>query len=83
MVHGYNITEYRNIVPSIIHAMMYQQFYHAPIKKVLGTSFLRVKFIDGCCNPYVFKPNDCKRRRAKIDWPSSYTGKIVKRWNKV
>ena len=34
-------------------------------------------------NPHMFKPNDCKRRRAKIDWPSSYTGKIVKHWNKV
>lgn len=49
------------------------------VKQALTTPFLWLIFIDGCCNPYVFKPNHCKRRRAKIDWPSSYTGKIVNR----
>ena len=23
-------------------------------------------YIDGCCNPYVFKLNHCKRRRAEL-----------------
>ena len=35
----------------------------------LGTSSLEVIFIDGCCNPHVFKPNHCKRRRSKLATP--------------
>ena len=37
-----------------------------PYMRVLDTPSLWPKFIDGCCNPYVFKPNHCKRRRAKL-----------------
>ena len=34
--------------------------------RALVTPSLWPKFIDGCCNPYVFKPNHCKRRRAQL-----------------
>ena len=55
IIHG---TSNLNIVKIIIYS-----YYHI---RALVPPSLWPKFIDGCCNPYVFKPNHCKRRRAKL-----------------
>ena len=55
IIHGTNEFNIVNIFQYSCHYM------HA-----LVTPSLWPKFIDGCCNPYVFKPNHCKRRRAKL-----------------